>query len=239
MNRWYDASTDVLRHVYDRRLFGPPVLDAATHFPDAPRFVAAWREIRAEALAVVRDLAGVPRFHDLLPSQAEISANDARDWRMLVVQAYGVPIPRNQARCPRLAGIVAASPDVLSATLSFLAPGKHIPRHRGPFRGVIRFYLGLSVPLAQDGRPAAVLTLDGREHAIGDGEWLLWDDTYPHEVWNRGEQVRIALLLDVRRRGMPWDLAVLSRVLIGAMGTAVRLQTLRPARPGQEQAGRR
>ena len=28
-----------------------------------------------------------------------------------------------------------------SAALSFFAPQKHVPEHRGPFRGVIRYYL--------------------------------------------------------------------------------------------------
>jgi len=31
------------------------------------------------------------------------------------------------------------------------------------------------------------------------------------------------LLLDVRRRGMPFDMTVLSRLLIGAIGATVRL----------------
>jgi len=51
----------------------------------------------------------------------------------------------------------------------------------------------------------------------------LWDDTFPHEVRNRGDQVRIALLLDIRRRGMPLDMTLLSSVLISAVGLSVRL----------------
>jgi aspartate beta-hydroxylase len=126
------------------------------------------------------------------------------------------------AACPRLAAIGAAAPRVLSASISFMAPGKHIPAHRGPFRGVVRFYLGLSVPRGADGRPAAVLKVDGQEYRIGDGEWLLWDDTYPHEVLNDSDQVRSVLLLDVWRRDMPLDMELFSRLLIGAVGAGVR-----------------
>jgi len=78
------------------------------------------------------------------------------------------------------------------------------------------------VPRAADGKAAAVLTLDGREHHIGDGQAMLWDDTFAHEVHNRSDAVRIALLLDVRRRGMPLDMTVLSRLLIRAVGIVVR-----------------
>ena len=220
----YDLSTNAMRSIYDRRISGPPVLDVESHFPDARRFQAVWPQLRDEALRVAGDLKRVPRFHELMSEQAGISANDGRDWRMLVLKAYGTSFPRNLERCPVLAETVAASPDVLSAALSFLAPGKHVPEHRGPFRGVVRFYLGLSVPVSADGRPAAVLTIDHREHYVGNGECLLWDDTFAHEVLNRGDAVRIALLLDVRRRGMPLDMTLLSSVLISAVGLSVRLR---------------
>lgn len=48
--------------------------------------------------------------------QESISANDARDWRMFIMKAYGQPIARNLARCPTLAALIASSPDVLSAS---------------------------------------------------------------------------------------------------------------------------
>ena len=220
----YDLSTSSIRRIYDRRITGAPVLDVESYFPGARRFVDAWPGLREEALRVAEDLGQVPRFHELMPEQAEISANDGRDWRMLVLKAYGTSLPRNSARCPVLSQTVSAEPDVLSAALSFLAPGKHVPEHRGPFRGVIRFYMGLSVPVAPDGRPAAVLTIDHHEYRIADGECILWDDTFPHEVRNRGNQVRIALLLDIRRRGMPADLTLLSRVLISGIGLSVRMR---------------
>ncbi len=95
--------------------------------------------------------------------------------------------------------------------------------HRGPFRGVIRYYLGLSVPPAADGLPGAILTIDGTDYRLGDGQWLLWDDTFVHEIRNNSDGVRIALLLDVRRHGMPPDLEALSRILIGAAAIAIRV----------------
>jgi len=224
MSLLYDASTNLIRRIYDSRISGPPVLDWASHFPEGERFTEAWRDIREEALKVAGRLQEVPLFHELTPSQAPISANDAREWRLLVLKAYGVTVPANLARCPVLAELLSSTPDVLSAALSFLAPGKHIPPHRGPFRGVLRFYLGLSVPTDAQGHISTALTIDGTEYLIGDGEGLLWDDTFPHEVWNRSDQVRIALLLDVRRRGLPRDMALLSRLLVGAIGTAIRLR---------------
>jgi aspartate beta-hydroxylase len=218
----YERGAQLVRHIYDKRIDGPPILDAASYFPDATKFAAAWRDIRAEADAVVRHFKQIPRFHDLMPEQADISANDGRDWRLYVLKAYGVGHPQHMAACPVLARIVADAPDVLSASLSFMESGKHVPAHRGPFRGVIRFYMGLSVPRHADGTPAVLLKIDGADYRVGDGEWLLWDDTYRHEVWNGGDDIRSVLLLDVARRSMPADMRLLSSAVIAAIAAGVR-----------------
>jgi aspartate beta-hydroxylase len=228
MGAVYDRVAEVVRRVFDSRIVGQPTLDLADYFPDGYRLQAAWREIRAEAAAVGRRLESVPRFHDIMPEQAAVSANDSRDWRLFILKAYGTAIPHNMARCPRLAALVTPMPDVLSTSLSFLAPGKHIPEHRGPFRGVLRFYMPLAMPHDADGAPAAVLRINGTDHAVDEGECLLWDDTFPHEVWNRSNGVRCALLLDVRRRGMPPDMAALSNLLILFAGLCVRIRGVAP-----------
>jgi aspartate beta-hydroxylase len=223
----YEHATGLIRRIYDKRLSDPAILDPGERFPSGQRFVDAWPALRDEALRLAEEISGIPRFHELMAEQVSISANDGRDWRVFVVKAYGVPFRRNLEHCPVLAKLLESAPEVLSATYSFLAPQKHIPRHRGPFRGILRYYLGLSVPVSSDGRPATVLTLDGIDYRIGSGDSLLWDDTFPHEVRNVSDRPRIALLLDVRRRGMPLDLVLLSRVLTGIAQIAIRLRQFR------------
>jgi aspartate beta-hydroxylase len=224
MKSLYESAGNIIRRIYDRRIDGPPVLDTAVAFPSAQRFFGAWQSIRDEAVVVAQQMHRVPRFHEIMREQTAISANDLRDWRMLILKAYGAEFPRNMAACPNLAALVAAAPEVLSASISFLAPHKHIPVHRGPFRGVLRFYLVLSMPRAADGRPAAVLNIDGTEHRLADGEFLLWDDTFPHEVINDSDEVRTVLLLDVWRRGMPLDMRLLSRLLIFTVRVMARMR---------------
>lgn len=220
MSQFYDRSSDIVRRIYEKRITAPAILDTATHFPNAGKFTAAWQAIRDEAIAV--RLEKVPRFHDIMPEQAVISANDGLDWRMMILKAYGVAIPENIGKSPTLARLLDECPEVKSATISFLAPRKHIPRHRGPFRGVMRFHLGLKIPAEASGRPATVMMIDDREYRITDGECMLWDDTYPHEVMNNADEARIALLLDVWRPDMPLDMEILSRLIVGAVQIGMR-----------------
>lgn len=226
MSTAYEHATALIRRIYDKRLSEPAILDVMDRFPSSRRYADAWPALRDEALRLAEEITGIPRFHELMAEQESISANDGRDWRVFVLKAYGVPFPGNLERSPVLATLLESTPEVLSATYSFLAPHKHIPRHRGPFRGILRYYLGLCVPTTSEGHPQTVLTIDGVDYRIGSGDSLLWDDTFPHEVRNASDRPRIALLLDVRRRGMPWDLEWLSRGLIAAIRAAIRFRRL-------------
>jgi aspartate beta-hydroxylase len=220
----YDGAMAAMRWLYDRRIQGSSVLPSERYFLNARRLEAAWAGIRDEALTIADKLQLVPRFHELMPEQRSISANDGRDWRLFVLKAYGADVAANQRRCPQTVALLKSCPEVLSASFSFLAPGKHVPEHRGPFRGVLRYHLGLSMPRDELGRLGAVLWVDGVQHRLTDGGSLLWDDTFPHEVRNDTNGVRIALLLDVWRRGMPADMALLSRLVVGAVWIAMRMR---------------
>lgn len=223
----YTKATQLIRRLYDRRIKTPAVLEPALYFPNAQRFVAQWRAIHQEALTILASRGRtIPRFHEIMAEQSELSANDRHDWRILLLKAYGVRFERNLAACPTVAALLARCPEVLSASLSFMTPGKHIPVHRGPFRGVLRFYLVLDMPQTADGEPAAVLKVADQEYRLREGDSLLWDDTYPHEAWNRGSAIRTVLLLDVWRLGMPRDMAILSKGLIALAGTIIRLRRL-------------
>jgi len=219
----YDAATGALRLVYDRRVQTPPVLDRRRYFPGHAAFEADWRAIRAECVALMVQMGAIPEFHDLMAEQAELSRHGGRFWRLYVLRAYGVDHPANQARCPTLRRLLEADRSVTSAAFSILEGGKHIPPHRGPFRGILRYHLPLVIPPDQAGRPSNRLRVDASSHALREGEGLLWDDTYEHEAWNESASPRAVLLLDVFRPEMPWALRTLTHVIVSGVGLAWRV----------------
>lgn len=228
MSSLYEVGVATLRWAYGTRVSGPATFDCENGtFPAWRRYVAEWEAIREESMAVGKHGHRVPNFHELMDEQSAISANDNRDWRMFVLKAYGLEIGENMAICPKLAHLIRETPEVISAALSFLAPQKHIPPHRGPFKGILRFHLMLTMPVDVNGLPAAVLSIDGREYRLMEGEFLLWDDTHEHEVWNRSDNVRVALLLDVWRPNMPYDLRVFSHIVVLFVQYAMRVRGVR------------
>ena len=86
---------------------------------------------------------------------------------------------------------------LLSCSPSLLAldPGKSIPPHHAPYRGYLRFHLGLQVP-AQD--PPRLRVKD-QHYTWKEGEAVLFDDSWQHEVSNVATEVRVVLVVDVMR----------------------------------------
>ena len=222
----FEIACRTFRAAYGLWIHTPPVLDREEYFPEARLFESSWRAIRDEAVALLGDLEHVPRFHELLANQDSISANDGHDWRMFILRAYGADQGTNMDRCPVTARLLRALPKVTSAAFSILDGGKHIPAHRGPYRGILRYQLGLTVPEDEDGEPAAILRVADQRYRWREGEGILWDDTYDHEVWNEGDGKRIVLLLDVERPNMPGVLRLTHRAVFGFVSRSKGLQEL-------------
>lgn len=221
----YDRAVGVMRGAFEARIDTPPVLDMDRYYPGHRALEARLEALTAEAEALLARVGAIPRFHDISATQASISANDGKDWRLVILRSYGVEMTQNQRLLPALAAVLRDQPEVLSAAVSYLAPGKHIPPHRGPFKGILRYHLCLKA--AGDAEHPCYLRLDDGRHDYRAGEALLWDDTFEHEVRNDTDDYRIALLLDIRRPALPAALALVSRLVIGVVATAVRLQKKR------------
>jgi aspartate beta-hydroxylase len=219
----YDLTSGTLRSFYDRRVTAPPVLDCDRHFPEHAKFAGYWHRIREECVQLMRDMDAVPHFHDLMPEQRPLSEHGKKYWRLFVLKAYGVDHPANQAKCPFTASLLE-SKSIVSATLSFLEGHKHIPAHRGPFRGVLRYHLGLVIPRNADGSSTNRLRIDGKPYELKEGGELLWDDTYLHEAWNDADTVRACLLMDVARRDLPPMLDWINRVILRMVGMWIRVR---------------
>jgi ornithine lipid ester-linked acyl 2-hydroxylase len=190
-----------------------PVLDNA-EFPWVRDLEQGWRGVRADLEGVMTRLDEVPAFHQLSPDQHRISKGD--NWKTFAFYVFGHRVNENCARCPATAALLDALPRLQNAWFSILAPRYHIPPHKGPTRALIRAHLGLMVP---DDAENCWLRVDDQICQWREGECLVFDDTYEHEVRNDTDQVRVVLFLDFDR---PMDRIgrIFNRLLIGAIRTS-------------------
>ena len=150
--------------------------------------------MRDELQAVLKDLDRVPNFQDISTDQKHLSDDD--DWKTYFFFAFGFRADRNCDQCPETARLIEAVPGMQTAFFSILAPGKHLPSHRGAFKGVIRYHLGLIVPEPKE--ECRIRVGEDFRH-WEEGKSLIFDDTYHHEVWNDTDGTRVVLFMDVVR----------------------------------------
>jgi aspartyl/asparaginyl beta-hydroxylase (cupin superfamily) len=116
--------------------------------------------------------------------------------------------------CPRTAALMREIPGMTTAMFSILSPRKHILDHRGPYKGVLRYHLGLVVP--ERAEHCRIRVGEGFRH-WQEGKSMIFDDTFNHEVWNDTEETRVVLFVDVLRP-LPSPESLINRLIVKAIG---------------------
>lgn len=172
----------------DRGFFEPE------QFPWNSEIEANWRVIRQEVDRLLNNLENIPNFQDVSPDQYDVT-NDDR-WKTYFLYAYGLKAEKNCDRCPETTRAIESIPGMKTAFFSILLPRKHIPEHRGPHKGFLRYLLALKVPREKE--KCRIRVGDEIRH-WEEGKGMMFDDTFPHEVWNDTDEIRVVLFLDIVR----------------------------------------
>ena len=167
-----------------------PVLENAA-FPWVADIESEWQTIRKELDQVLLDKENLPAFHEVLPDVRTITQDNR--WKTYMFCGYGVKSKPNIERCPETWRVLQKIPGMKSAMFSILEPRKHIPAHKGPYNGVLRLHLGLIVPEPRD---EIALRVDQHVLHWKQGEAMVFDDAFEHEVWNRTDGLRVVLFVD-------------------------------------------
>jgi beta-hydroxylase len=170
-----------------------PVLDKAD-FPWTQTLEEHTSQIKAELDDVLTHPEDIPAFHQLSPDQQRISKEN--HWKTFTFYVFGHRVDDNCTRCPLTARLLDALPDLQNAWFSILAPHYHIPPHKGPTKAIIRCHLGLKVPTEREN---CWLRVEDQICHWDEGECLVFDDTYEHEVFNNTDETRVVLFLDFDR----------------------------------------
>lgn len=175
----------------------PAFFDVAATAPALKRLTEHWQDIRAEVDALLAEGPPLPRYHELDPHIVRISQNPdpAKSWRVFLLHAMGETPDTARQRAPRTVALLSNVPDLYQAFFSVLAPGTPVPAHEGPYRGYLRYHLGLRVPTEN---PPHIRVLD-RNHVWREGEDVLFDDSWDHEVVNVAKEKRVILIVDILR----------------------------------------
>ena len=226
LNKFYDLYTGGPRR--------PVFFDVAKTRPELLAFERNYRVIREELLGILPDKGAIPRYHELDAMQYNISArvDPEKDWKVFPLDMMGVRPAAFCARCPRTTALLDGIPGLFEAFFSILEGGKSIPAHEGPYRGYLRYHLGLVVP---EKDPPSIRLKD-QVYTWKEGESVIFDDSWEHEVYNRCDGDRVVLIVDIRRpMPQPFDGVnrIAQRVMKQVYGKHIlqRLAAMTPPEP--------
>lgn len=117
-------------------------------------------------------------------------------WRLYMFYHMGVDVDALTKRCPKTSAIVKALPRVCldypwgDVAFSVHSCDAHLEAHCSIDNLRVRCHLGIQVPENCEMRVATEI----RGWEVGKG--LLFEDSFEHEVWNRGTTRRAILIVD-------------------------------------------
>jgi len=187
-----------------------PFLEASD-FPWTQRLENNWRVIRSELDEILKNKEAIPNFQDISEDQKALTKDS--NWKTYFLYGFGYKAEQNCARCPETTKLVESVPGMTTAFFSILEPGKHIPHHRGVYKGFLRYHLGLLVP---EPREKCRIRVDETYAHWEEGKGIMFDDTYDHEVWNDTDGIRVVLFMDVIRP-MSFPASVINKGIINVI----------------------
>jgi beta-hydroxylase len=97
-----------------------------------------------------------------------------------------------------------------SAFFSILEPHTSITAHRGPYKGILRYHLGLIIPSPTD---QCGIRIGSDIYHWHTGQSLVFDDTIMHEAWNNSDEIRVVLFVDFKR-SYPFPVNIFNNIMI-------------------------
>lgn len=165
-----------------------------SHFPWVSEVEDHWLGIRQELEELLHSNLPIPGFEEFSKDQLFLTSD--KRWKTFFFLGYGVRFERNIARCPKTWDALQTIPGLTTAFFSILEPGKILAPHRGPYKGVLRYHLGLLIPQP---REQCSITVAGETRHWSEGESLIFDDVYIHSAENKSDSQRVVLFVDFAR----------------------------------------
>ncbi len=174
----------------------------------------AWTEIAAEVDRLVADRVQLPSVNDVVG----LDQGSEGRWTNFIIHSYGTWVDVNARRAPRTTELLATVPGLQVGGFTVLGAGAHLPRHRGPNRGALRYQVGIRVP---GPRGASRIQVGDRTHVWEEGGTLLFDDAVEHEAWNDADDDRYVLFVQFTWP-LPGAVGAVNRVVQRGFGLSAR-----------------
>uniref|UniRef100_A0A336M2W2 CSON011023 protein n=1 Tax=Culicoides sonorensis TaxID=179676 RepID=A0A336M2W2_CULSO len=163
-------------------------LEETSYSNDLKKLQKHWRQILKEGVSALNQINGF--------SDESENLRDHGEWKQFELYARG---RRNVSNCkstPMTCDLIEKFPAASTCKrgqvkYSIMQPKTHVWAHTGPTNCRLRAHLGLKVP------QGTFLRVGNETKSWKEGEWLIFDDSFEHEVWHNGTESRLVLIVDI------------------------------------------
>lgn len=150
-------------------------------------------------------------------------AGDDGKWKMVPVKLLNSWVPCQKDELPITRHLLKKYENsISSAFFSILEPGKVIPFHEGPYKGILRLHIPVITPYSHRFKPfeEPPLALFGRDPVDNTDKLFTWDtpfifdDSFQHKAWNLTDETRVILLIELRKPISNWFIDKANRHLV-------------------------
>ncbi len=196
----YHLLKDLLNRYFARYAGGeqrPTFFDVDTIAPALNDLSKNFLIIKKEFERILVQRPRLPAYHEIDPGEHEISnvVDKEKSWKVFMLQLLRHKPVENRQLCPETCALLNRVPNIIQAFFSILEPGKSIPLHNGPYLGYLRYHLGLQIPKVSP----PLIEINDQPYTWQEGEHVLFDDTWPHQVKNTSQELRALLIVDILR----------------------------------------
>jgi len=162
-------------------------------FPICAKLEQSWEAIRDELKYALDKRRGFQHYvRRETDKQNDPNSEVPKEWKAFYLKEHREEFPENRAMCPETARIIADEPRLENYVFfSALDPGGHIAPHHATYNWTFNIHLGLIVPDNCD----CALRVKDETRGWEEGKCLVFDGSFEHEAWNRGDFTRFVLLI--------------------------------------------
>lgn len=156
------------------------------------------RKIRHELERILREREKLRPYVDIKGEPGDVwrDLNHSTQWGSYHLYRNSGLIAEHCERCPETYALVEALPmprlpgQSPEAFFSILRPGTHIPPHCGLANYKLTVHLPLILPFG------CAIRVGDQTRNWHVGESLIFDDSFEHEAWNKGDSLRAVLIFE-------------------------------------------
>lgn len=155
-------------------------------------------------------------------SKEQVELNRDKMWQVLPIFGFSKFNKNILTDFPILCSLIKKHRNSITlAIFSTTNSGKNIPRHQGNNHGVLRLQLGIDIKEPEK----CILKVEQKSFVLKENEFLIFDDTFEHELINQSDYERTVLIIDYYKK-LPFIYNVLNKYLIFKLGKSNYVQSV-------------